>query len=243
MSTTKQPIAHTLLARAHSPSTAQTLYTTKLQSRPLYLKPSSPPPQTAQQARRLARTSKSKSKRKPKPLTSREKHALQKAHPINPTYALYLPLHKMWQAYMREVLDVPRSLPISSATAAKLCSADYHGAMLEVVRSKCVGRVGLKGIVVREGRGVWDLVTEKDRLVRVPKEGGVVRFVVPIEEGEEVKAGEKGEGGKSEEEERIEEGKEEKKKDLVFELHGDQFIYRAADRANKKFKPRFLPDL
>ncbi|EHK98737.1 hypothetical protein M7I_5487 [Glarea lozoyensis 74030] len=85
MSTTKQPIAHTLLARAHSPSTAQTLYTTKLQSRPLYLKPSSPPPQTAQQARRLARTSKSKSKRKPKPLTSREKHALQKAHPINPT--------------------------------------------------------------------------------------------------------------------------------------------------------------
>jgi ribonuclease P protein subunit POP4 len=29
----------------------------------------------------------------------------------------------------------------------------------------------------------------------------------------------------------------------VFELHGNQFIHRAADRANKKFKSHFLPDL
>ena len=33
------------------------------------------------------------------------------------------------------------------------------------------------------------------------------------------------------------------KKNLVFELHGDQFRYRAVDRANKKFKTHFLPDL
>jgi ribonuclease P protein subunit POP4 len=36
---------------------------------------------------------------------------------------------------------------------------------------------------------------------------------------------------------------EKKPKDLVFELHGDQFQHRAADRANKKFKPHFFPDL
>ena len=36
---------------------------------------------------------------------------------------------------------------------------------------------------------------------------------------------------------------EKKPKDLVFELHGDQFKYRAADRANRKFKSHFLPDL
>jgi ribonuclease P protein subunit POP4 len=38
-------------------------------------------------------------------------------------------------------------------------------------------------------------------------------------------------------------GTENGKKDLVFELHGDQFEYRAADRANRKFKSHFLSDL
>jgi ribonuclease P protein subunit POP4 len=109
---------------------------------------------------------------------------------------------------------------------------------------------------------VWDVVTERDRLVRVPKEGTVLRFEIPLEvegkvegagEKEEVtekreakQDGEKEEGteGREAAEKGIgEEEKEEKKKSLVFELHGDQFIFRAADRASKKFKPHFLPEL
>lgn len=44
----------------------------------------------------------------------------------------------------------------------KLASADYHGAEMEVVRSGCPSRVGVKGICVKETRGMFYIVTEKD---------------------------------------------------------------------------------
>ena len=92
-----------------------------------------------------------------------------------------------------------------------------------------MSRVGVRGIVVRDSRGVFEVVSRGDVVKVVPKEGTVFRFRVPrpMEGGrEEKKEGEEGEG-----------------KDLVFELHGDQFIFRAADRANRKFKQKYLPDI
>lgn len=111
-------------------------------------------------------------------------------------------------------------MPVSSGTAARLCSCDFHGAELEVVRSRCVSRVGVKGIVVKDSKFAFQIVTEKDQVKVVPKEHTIFRFAVP-------KPG----------------IPKEEQKDLVFELHGDQFIIRATDRANRKFKPHFLPDL
>lgn len=152
-----------------------------------------------------------------------------------------------------------------------------------MVRSKCVGRVGIKGLVVKDLMGVFEVVCQgkknglengkgmdgkkserKDRKVVLPKEGTVFRFAVPlpdkvVEEQEgEVVGDEEGvleqkgdtmmentmttnpEDAKQDEEL----GKEKAKpKELIFELHGNQFIYRAADRANRKFKPHFLKDL
>lgn len=133
----------------------------------------------------------------------------------------------MWIGYIHEVLGEGR--PISPGTAAKLCSADFHGAEVEVVRSRCVSRVGVKGIVVKDSKFTFEVVTRADRVKVVPKEHTVFRFVVPRlgQEGEE--KGEEGERGN--------------KQELVFELHGDQFIFRAVDRANKKFKPKFLRDV
>lgn len=48
------------------------------------------------------------------------------------------------------------------AFGVKLASADYHGAKFEVVRSGCPSRVGVKGICVKETRGMFYIVTEKD---------------------------------------------------------------------------------
>ena len=118
---------------------------------------------------------------------------------------------------------------MSAAMAAKLCAADFHGAEVEVVRSRCVSRVGVRGIVVKDSKFVFEVVTRKDEVKIVPKEHTIFRFEVP-----ELQTGD-GEGGEGTE--------EQTKKDLVFELHGDQFEYRAADRANRKFKTHFLPDV
>lgn len=42
----------------------------------------------------------------------------------------------------------------------KLASADYHGALFEVVRSRCPSRVGIKGICVKETKSMFYIITE-----------------------------------------------------------------------------------
>lgn len=47
---------------------------------------------------------------------------------------------------------------------SKLVSADFHGAEIEVVRSRCAGRVGMRGIVVRDTKFTFVVVTEGDEV-------------------------------------------------------------------------------
>jgi ribonuclease P protein subunit POP4 len=233
-------VAFSLLSKAHSPETAERIYHEKIRTRPLHLKPTEP--DTAQQARRLARQLKlsklkeKKKKNKPAPLSARQKRALMlyEIPKSEQKYEIYEPLNRMWIGYIQEVLGlVEGGGMVTSAAAAKLCSADFHGAELEVVRSRCVSRVGVKGIVVKDSRFVFEVVTRGNEVKVLPKEHTIFRFTVPWP-GKKVDGGEGKDGDVD---------AEKKAKDLVFELHGDQFEYRAADRANRKFKSHFLPDL
>ena len=70
-------------------------------------------------------------------------------------------------------------MPVESGAVAKLVSADFHGAELEVVRSRCVSSVGVRGIVVRDSKFVFQIVTRRNELKIVPKEHTVFRFEVP----------------------------------------------------------------
>ena len=239
--TDKGSVAFSLLSRAHPPKTAERIYNEKIRQRKLHLKPSEPDP--GQQARRQARQlklQKLKKGNKSAPLSARQKRALMLyAIPkAEQKYEIYEPLHRMWIGYIQEVLGLREEGGIvSSGEAAKLCSADFHGAEVEVVRSRCVSRVGVKGIVVKDSKFVFEVVTKKDVVKVLPKEHTIFRFTVPFP-GKTANGTE--EGGK---EEQNADGEQKRPKDLVFELHGDQFQHRAADRANKKFKPHFLPDL
>ncbi|KAG4424701.1 hypothetical protein IFR04_002234 [Cadophora malorum] len=232
-----QDIARSLLSRAFSPDTASRIFTEKVKTRPLHLKPTEP--STAQQQRRLARKAKAsrRKKQKPAPLSARQKRALclYDIPKSQQKYAIYEPLNKMWVGYIQELLWEDGTMrQVTPSVATRLCSADFHGAELEVVRSRCVSRVGVKGIVVKDSRFVFEVVTKGDGVKILPKEHTVFRFTVPRPTKEDAEAvdGLKEEGQT-----------EEQTKDLIFELHGDQFEYRAADRATRKFKPHYLPDL
>ena len=222
MAPRENDVAVALLSRAHSPDSTTRIFTEKIKTRPLLLKPSEP--SNGQQHRRIERQRKlaeRRKKQKPKPLSSRQKRALclYDIPSEQQKYSIYEPLHRMWVGYMQEVLG-ENCIPVTGAAAAKLCSADFHGAKLEVVRSRCVSRVGVQGIVVKDSKFAFEMITKADGRKLIPKEHTVFKFVIPRPEKEG-----------------------EEQKDLVFELHGDQFIYRAADRANRKFKAHFLPDL
>ncbi|KAL2113193.1 hypothetical protein VUR80DRAFT_5100 [Thermomyces stellatus] len=228
-----QPPTQALLSRAHSPTSANRIFSEKIQYRPLLLRPSSPPPTTARDARRQARQlAKQKKKQKPKPLSARERRqlGLYDIPREQARYALFEPLRGLWLGYIREVLgsDVYRGGP---EAAQKLTSADFHGAEVEVSRSGCVSRVGVKGIVIKDTRFVFELITQKNKIKTIPKEGTMFRVVVPIEKKAETGM----EGSQT--------GTCAETEDFVFEIRGDQFLYRAADRASRKFKSHFLKGL
>ncbi|KAL1973675.1 hypothetical protein VTN31DRAFT_6310 [Thermomyces dupontii] len=228
--TSQSHVAHELLARAHSPDTADQLFTERIRQKPLYLRPTSPTPADNRARRRLHRLRKKEyflRKQRPRPLSAKEKRisGIYDIPKEECKYAVFRELHKMWIEYMQEVLDIkdrkPDTMPRITALShgSKLVSADFHGAEIEVVRSRCAGRVGVKGIVVKDTKFTFVIVTEKDAVKTIPKEQTVFRFTVPTSPpGEDSQ------------------GQSQDSKELVFELHGSQFQNRPVDRANKKFK-------
>lgn len=234
---TKAHIAAHLLSLAHPPDRAQEIFKDKVKLRPLHLKPGEGQTPDARDYRRKVRLQaeeRKKKKRKPQPLSAKEKRetGLHMIPKEQRKYRIFEPLNRLWIGYMHEVLGPGR--PVTAIAAAKLASADYHGAVVDVSRSRCASRVGAKGIVVKDTKYTFEIVTEANEIKVLPKEHTVFRFEVP----EHIPAEEK-------EEDTMEVDPEQKKtpKNLVFELHGDQLQHRAVDRANKKFKQHFFPDI
>ena len=254
-------IAEGLLAKAHPSDTAKAIFTDKILHKSLFLRPTSPDPtsQDARAQRRLQRLRKlehKKRKKKPKPLSAKEKRisGIYDIPKEQQKYAIYVPLHKMWVGYMWEVLGIEEGKkPYLTAQSfgSKLASADYHGAELAIVRSRCAGMVGLKGIVVKDTKFTFQIITGKnelksmlgdffissfaDRSPAIPKKHTVFRFEIPqpsVSEEEQL-----------DDVERMDETLENERRPLQFELHGSQFEHRATDRATKKFKHRHLVDL
>ena len=169
-----QHIVKDLLGKAHSEDTATNIFSEKIQHKSLFLRPTSPDP-TSPDARahrrliRLRKAEKKKRRQKPKPLSAKEKRisGIYDIPKEQQKYAIYEPLHKMWVRYMWEVLGIQEGKrPYLTAQGAgpMLVSADYHGAELTVVRSRCVGMVGLKGIVVKDTKFTFQTITEKNEL-------------------------------------------------------------------------------
>ncbi|KLJ12544.1 ribonuclease P protein subunit POP4 [Blastomyces silverae] len=227
---TRAHIAQQLISRAHSPDTASSIFTERVKQKPLFLRPTSPTPADNRSRRRLHRLRKKEyflRKQKPRPLSAREKRltGIYDLPKEEIKYDIFKRLHQMWIEYVHDVLDLKRDNPQTYINplvhGSLLASADFHGAELEVVRSRCVSRVGVKGIVVRDSKFTFVVVTEKDEAKTIPKEHTIFRFQVPLPTS----------GG---------EDMETDKSNLVFELHGSQFENRPVDRANKKFKWRNL---
>jgi ribonuclease P protein subunit POP4 len=228
-----------LLARAHSPSTVERIYTEKIQHRPILLRPTSPPPtQNARETRRREREKKKARirKLKPKPLSARERRklGLYEVPKEGQKYEIFQPLHNLWLGYIREVLG--KDIHVGSTdVAARLSSADFHGAVVEVSRSACPSRIGLKGIVIKDSRFVFEIITEKNQLKTIPKEGTLFRVSVPAGDKEGLDATPQLPPGMASRYAYV--------SPMIFEVHGDQFLSRSADRASKKFKTHFLDKL
>jgi len=198
---------------------------------------------------------------KPLSAKSKRKLNIYEIPPEGKNWELYVGLHSLWCGYMRDVLSLtPRERENRNEENEKgkgkeiakrkhhererkkvltpdivgplLASADYHGCLLRVVRSKCVSRVGVEGIVVRDTKFTFEIITRKNEVKVMPKEGTVFRFEVPLKDN--TISGGESDGGVGEEGK--DKGSEEKNKSVVFELHGQHLRVAAPERANRKFK-------
>ncbi|KIW44069.1 uncharacterized protein PV06_05108 [Exophiala oligosperma] len=252
--------AHKLLSRAHSPDTATRILTDKVRNKPLLLQPTSSADRDKRALRRHIRLRKKEyylRKRKPRPLGAKEKRDMGvfELHKDEIKYDVYKNLHDMWNAYMLEVLGYTKDGKVvegrldkkltAQSAGGLLASADFHGATLQVVSATDVGKVGIEGIVVRDTKYTFVLVTKKDKVKTIPKRDCVFRYQVelpPPREGPGETADSPDDVQSRLQEKSKSTGQvddretENKPKSLTFEVHGNQFEFRPADRASRKFK-------
>jgi ribonuclease P protein subunit POP4 len=170
--TSSTHIGHTLLLNAHPPDIASTIFTEKVLHKPLHLRATSPNPtsQDGRAHRRLQRLrKKEKSQKKPKQLSAKQKRisGIYEIPKDAQKYEIYARLHQMWVGYMWEVLGIKEGLRAhvtAQGAGSLLATADYHGAEVLVVRSRCMGLVGLAGIVVRDTKFTFQIVTKNNEL-------------------------------------------------------------------------------
>eukprot|EP00850_Spirogloea_muscicola_P009410 SM000052S17802 [mRNA] locus=s52:641933:643746:- [translate_table: standard] len=84
-------------------------------------------------------------------------------------YELYMPLHNLWAAYMRRLMESCRGVLLQQ----RLYGADLHGANISVVRAKDPSLVGVSGIVVKDMQRSFHIVARDDTVKVVPKDGAV----------------------------------------------------------------------
>ncbi|KAJ0056675.1 hypothetical protein NL108_012058, partial [Boleophthalmus pectinirostris] len=79
-------------------------------------------------------------------------------------YELFLPLHELWKQYIIDLCNGLQPTTNPQLVQGKLLKADFHGAIIKVVRSKCASYVGLTGILIQEFKHVFKIITKKDEL-------------------------------------------------------------------------------
>lgn len=251
-----QTATHRLLQRAHSPTSASRIYEEKIQHKPLQLLPNTTDARTERQKRRkaAAQARSRKPKSKPRPLSAKErrKYCVHDIPEEEVRYELYLGLHKLWCGYIREILGISAGErngggqgPIyftPQAAGPMIASADFHGAVVEAVRSSCVERVGLKGVVVKDTKFTFVIVTKNNKLRTMPKEGTIFQIQIPLIDPNAASREAETEKRLLDDDTEVA-STERMTRNLIFELQGSQFENRAPDRANKKFKMHVAKDI
>jgi len=88
-------------------------------------------------------------------------------------FSMYIPLHNLWFSYMEKLLGKNLS---PNVVQSKLLRADFHGCLMTVFQSKCASYVGTCGIMVKETKLVFNIITRDDELKAIPKANSIFSF-------------------------------------------------------------------
>jgi RNase P/RNase MRP subunit p29 len=94
--------------------------------------------------------------------------------PEERVYAAYKPLRDLWADYAAQVVGDDDW----TAIGERLVRLDLHGAIVEVTRAKDPGLIGIKGILIIETANTIIVITEKNRVVTVPKAAALITVTI-----------------------------------------------------------------
>lgn len=248
-------------AKPKSKTQARALYDERVRRRQLVLAPKPPDPDPDWRLRRRRRARPKKAGGVDNARMGRREAAekgLWRLREEEARWELFVPLHRLWLGYMSELLGLaapptpllvdPSAMPQTAGMHAKLVKADFHGSIVTVRRSKNAALVGASGILVQETENTFMVVTRKDKLKVLPKQGSVFVFAVPLyrtgtedpaASGVAAVRASSGEHSGINSSSRIRDEVPATVLDgahVEFELYGNQFCFRSADRAGRKFK-------
>jgi len=155
----------------------------------------------------------------------------------------FLVLHRMWLGYMSELLELrprPRQvlldlstlkIPSTESMQAKLVKADFHGSIITVKDAKNQCLIGLSGIVIHETENTFKVVTQKNEMKVIPKAKSILTFHLPVYNYDSYELADAPD---------LTAALPALSSDplVAIDLYGNQFCFRSADRASKKFKSK-----
>lgn len=163
-------IEYGLLLKSHSPERARELisqrYSILGEQKPILVLHEQPSGNKDNASETITKKSKRKSK-----INSNLKKLLTTK---NPRFDQYTPLRALWSAYISGLFD-PKDTSLTKAS--KMLTADWHGAMIEVVSAKSYGFVGKRGILLWESKNQILIILETNRFLQVPKKGCVFKLI------------------------------------------------------------------
>ncbi|KAF9511196.1 hypothetical protein BS47DRAFT_1347078 [Hydnum rufescens UP504] len=221
----------------HTPSTSNSgsqAYTSRVQGRQILLE--NPAKESKLKKERTARRARQKldGKRKEAGIISRKEQSAL-------AYDAFMPIHHMWCSYMAELMNlqtkpsetgnpgpsrISHRMPNAATMHAKLVKADFHGCIIKVQQSRNPSLVGCCGIIIHETENTFKIVTEKNSLKVIPKENSIFTFSIPLY------------GPIPHPHPTPHASPLTNEACIQFELYGNQFRFRSADRATRKFKPK-----
>lgn len=137
-------------------------------------------------AKRRSKAYKKKGKKKKtRSLTRKEKKSLGfYVLPRNSVkYNDVLPMHEIWTDYISQMLELDKPIPDCTSKswenfAQTLYKADFHGSMLNVIRSKCPSYISKRGICIMDTRNTFKIVSKDNVVTTIPKRECVFEMCV-----------------------------------------------------------------
>ncbi|XP_066911530.1 ribonuclease P protein subunit p29-like [Clytia hemisphaerica] len=92
-------------------------------------------------------------------------------------YDTFLPLHNLWKNYVRN-LYLHKNGKVMIRAEERVLKIDYHGAKIEVKKCKCESFVGISGIIVKETKNMFEIITQQNELKALPKRETLFEFLI-----------------------------------------------------------------